>query len=99
MSTRQVQVSISGSDIRVNPDPIPVDPNVDNVEWTNNNGTAFTIDLPPGEPKASGGASGGKYVCTAGPFQNSTKNKKRVKYTVKSGGAELDPEVEVQPGP
>lgn len=88
-----------GVSITVTPDPVEVHKNQDTVEWKGANSQAFNIVFRgSGEPAVSCGLQGSKWVCTAGPFQNTTGKKRKVKYDITASGTPtLDPEVEIQP--
>jgi hypothetical protein len=95
-----VTVTIKGNSIKVSPDPLPVANNSD-VEWVGDDGTEFTIVFPHGggSVKSSGKNGSGKHFCSSDKFSNTTPTVKTVKYTVVSGSTELDPDLEIQPGP
>ena len=96
MAQKPVTVTI-GSSITVSPDPVQVKKNQDTIAWQGTSATEFSIIFPGGgEPTVNCGLQNGKWVCTAGPFQNNGSSSRFVKYDVRSGNMRLDPEVEVQ---
>jgi len=97
---KSVSVTVTvGSGITVNPTTIQVKKNQDTVEWKGNSSQEFNIVFKgSGEPPVSCSLQGGKWVCTAGPFQNNSTDNRKVKYDVTSPGTPtLDPDVEVIP--
>jgi len=93
-----VKVTISSTGISVDQDPVSISNNT-SVDWQCDAGTQFNIVFPNGggRVKSSGPGSGGSFVVSSDNFSNTTKNKKTVKYDVKSGSLHLDPDVEIQP--
>jgi hypothetical protein len=94
MSQRSVRIT-PGDPIACNPDPVPVDKNVDTVQWTCSQD--FSINLHGNGHASKAVQSGGNWISSAGPWDNTTGKKKKVKYSVTTGGVTTDPDVEVQP--
>ena len=95
MSQRSVRVTVSGGNITCSPDPVPVDKNVDTVQWMCSQD--FSINLHGNGNASKATQSGNNWTCSAGPWDNTTGSKKKIKYSVTSGGVTKDPDVEVQP--
>lgn len=97
MSQKPVDVTVNpGVSISVNANKVQVKKGVDTVAWKSTTPQQeFGIVLPAGEPAASCGWQGSKYVCTAGPFSGDPRT---IKYDVTASGTPtLDPDVEVIP--
>ena len=84
-----------GDPIRCVPDPVPVQKNTETVTWQCTQD--FSINLHGNGNATKATQSGGIWTCTAGPWDNNTGNKKKIKYSVTTGGVTTDPDVEVQP--
>ena len=100
MAQKSVSVTVNaGVGITVNPTTIQVQKNQDTVQWKGDSSTQFNIVFKGGNvPSVSCGLQGSKWVCEAGPFDNSTGNNRKIKYDVTSSGTPtLDPDVEVFP--
>ena len=93
MPAQPVRINVSPS-ITCHPDPVPVNKDVDTVQWICNQG--FTIKFS-GQGPINATGSGTNWTASAGPWQNTTKQKKTLKYSVTTGGTTVDPDVEVQP--
>ena len=101
MAQKFVSVSVNvGSGITVNPTTVQVQKNQDTIQWKGNSSQEFNIVFKngAGEPNVTCALQGGRWVCEAGPFSNTTGNNRKVKYDVTSSGTPtLDPDVEVFP--
>ena len=91
MSEKKVTITVSGNQITVDPDPVQPKKNQDNVKWECNQ--QFSVSLQGNT--IQGQQQGNKYAGSSGTFPTVEK----IKYSVTVGGNELDPEVDVQPGP
>jgi len=94
MADKKVAVTI-GSTITVDTDPVVLRVNNDKAKWVNDTGIAFSIVLPTGYPTPQCGAQGSQYICTSDAVSSVTTSP--IKYTVKSGTKEPDPEIDVVP--
>ena len=89
MSDKNVSITVSGSQISVDPDPVQPKKNQDKVKWQCDQ--QFSIDLQGSTLQSS--QNGNKWSLTSNTFPTVEK----IKYSVTVGGNELDPEVDVQP--
>ena len=95
MPAQPVRVNVSGSSITCSPDSVPVNKNTDTVQWTCSQD--FSINLHGNGNASKAVQSGNNWTCSAGPWDNTSGKKKKIKYSVTSGGTTVDPDVEVQP--
>ncbi len=89
MSSKSVTITVSGSSITVNPDPVKPKKNQDNVTWEC--AQQFSISIQGSTIQSQ--QQGNRYVGSSGTFPTVEK----IKYSVTVGSNELDPEVDVQP--
>ena len=90
MSEKKVTITVSGSAISVDPDPVKPKKNQDNVKWECDQ--QFSISMQ-GNTIQSHQDGSKKYVGASGTFPTVEK----IKYSVTVGSNELDPEVDIQP--
>jgi hypothetical protein len=93
MPPQPVRINVSPS-ITCNPDPVPVNKDVDTVQWSCSQ--SFTIKFN-GQAPINATGSGSNWTASAGPWNNTTNEKKKLKYDVTVGTTTVDPEVEIQP--
>ena len=91
MSDKKVDITVSGSTISVFPDPVQPKKNLDKVKWEC--AQQFSIGIQGSTLQSSQNGGNGKWTATSNTFPTV----ETIKYTVTSGGNELDPEVDVQP--
>lgn len=77
------------------PDPVPVEKDVQRVQWCA--AFPFAIKIGPASHSSSPGDPGCANTLTRGPFPNNTGKKLPIKYSIIANGQENDPEIEIQP--
>jgi hypothetical protein len=101
MAQKDVTVTVNpGVGITVSPTtPITLKKNQDTIQWkSQGDRQEFGIVLPHGEPAVQCGWQGSKWVCTAGPFDNTSNKNRPIKYDVTAPGTPtLDPDIEILP--